>query len=154
MKTHKILHPRCVSIFSREIARESHADSPMINNGYLPRDTSKGKIQEHLENPQQGHAWRCGKQVHAITQNASGTMAALTNGELCARIFKKENIVFMFFYPKVASFRIHDSKSRTKPYWRIAVLKGSCYPKITPINWINKGAMLGLDKAGGPKRAR
>jgi hypothetical protein len=121
----------------------------MINN--LLRDNSKGKIQEHLENPQQEHAWRCGKQVHVITQNANGTMAALTNGERCARIFKKENIVFMFFYPKVASFRIHDSKSRTKPYGRIAVLKGSCYPKITPINWINKGAMLGLDKAGRPK---
>ena len=80
-------------------------------------------------------------------------MAALTNGELCARIFKKENIVFMFFYPKVASFRIHDSKSRIKPYGTIAVLKGSCFPKITPINWINKGAMLGLDKAEGPKHA-
>jgi hypothetical protein len=81
----------------------------MINN--LLRDNSKGKIQEHLENPQQEHAWRCGKQVHVITQNANGTMADLTNGGLCARVFKNENIVFMFFYPKVASFRIHDSNS-------------------------------------------
>jgi hypothetical protein len=53
-RTHKIHTPDVLLFSRREIAGESNADSPMINN--LPRDNSKGKMQEQLEIPQQEHA--------------------------------------------------------------------------------------------------